>query len=103
MGAETPMKLRVLLVAALAAAPAYAWVYPEHRDIAGSAIEGLNPARRAALERLWADARKGHEARLCEKPWAGGDGNKPGSIGLAPFPAPAPRHSSPPAYSRKTG
>jgi hypothetical protein len=87
------MKLRVLLVAALAAAPAYAWVYPEHRNIAGNAIEGLTPARHSALERLWAEARKGHEDRLCEQPWAGDQGKKPGCIDFAAFPALAGDHS----------
>ena len=70
-----------------------AWVYPEHRNIAGKAIEGLDPTRKAALERLWAEARKGHEDRLCESPWAGDQGKKPGCIDLAAFPALAGDHS----------
>jgi hypothetical protein len=82
-----------VLAALLLARPGSAWIYPEHRNIAGSAIEGLDPARRAALERLWAEARKGHEDRLCEKPWAGDQGNKPGCIDLAAFPALAGDHS----------
>ena len=81
------------LAALLLAHPASAWIYPEHRNIAGNAFEGLDPARKAALERLWAEARKGHEDRLCEKPWAGDQGNKPGCIDLAAFPALAGDHS----------
>ena len=77
----------VVLVSGVLAAPAAAWVYPEHRNIAGSAIDGLDPSRKAALERLWAEARKGHEDRLCESPWAGDQGKKPGCIDFAAFPA----------------
>ncbi|HQQ75972.1 MAG TPA: hypothetical protein PLB01_01335 [Thermoanaerobaculia bacterium] len=83
----------LLLVAVSAAPPARAWIYPEHRNIAGSAFEGLDPARKAVLEKLWGEARKGHEDRLCEKPWAGDQGNKPGCIDLAAFPALAGDHS----------
>jgi hypothetical protein len=83
----------VILVSFLLALPARAWVYPEHRNIAGQAIDGLDPARKATLERLWAEARKGHEDRLCEKPWAGDQGTKPGCIDLAAFPAIAGDHS----------
>ena len=83
----------VALAAGLLAAPAEAWIYPEHRNIAGSAIEGLDPAHRATLERLWAEARKGHEDRLCESPWAGDQGKKPGCIDFAAFPAISGDHS----------
>ena len=39
--------------------------YPEHRDIAGTAIEGLSPARKAALNSLWEEARRAtRSARL---------------------------------------
>ena len=83
----------LVLAAILVAPPAAAWIYPEHRNIAGAAFEGLDPARKLALEKLWAEARKGHEDRLCEKPWAGDQGNKPGCIDLAAFPALAGDHS----------
>jgi hypothetical protein len=43
---------------------AKAWVYPEHRQIALLAIQNLNPADRALLEKLWTEARRGYEARL---------------------------------------
>ena len=44
---------------------ALAWVYPEHRDIAVLAIQGLDADRRAAFERLWQEARAGDEQRFC--------------------------------------
>ncbi len=43
------------------AGPALAWVYPEHRDIAVLAVEKLDAERRADFDRLWAEARTGHE------------------------------------------
>lgn len=45
---------------------AYAWVYPEHRDIAVAAVEKLDPERRAAFDRLWREARITQEKRLCD-------------------------------------
>jgi hypothetical protein len=41
-----------------------AWIYPEHRDIMMLAILKLDSARRAVLDRLWAQARTGHESRF---------------------------------------
>lgn len=80
----------------LAASPAHAWIYPEHRQIAGASIEGLDPERAAALRELWALARKGHEDRLCAEPFAGDQGKSPGCIDLAAFPALAGDHSCSP-------
>jgi len=44
---------------------AFAWIYPEHRDIAVLAVEGLDPERKAVFDRFWQDARAGDEQRLC--------------------------------------
>ena len=52
-------------VFAWVAGPAAAWVYPEHRDIAVLAVLSLDPERKADFDRLWANARLGHEQRLC--------------------------------------
>jgi hypothetical protein len=47
-------------------APAvFGWIYPEHRDIALIAVQGLDTERRAVFDRLWQDARTGNETRLC--------------------------------------
>jgi len=83
----------LVLAALLLALPARAWVYPEHRAITGTAVETLDPARRRALERLWGEARKGHEERLCATPWAGVQGTKPPCIDYAAWPALAGDHS----------
>ena len=80
----------VLLSIAL---PARAWIYPEHRSIAGTAIAGLSPEDRAALDALWAEARTGHEERLCDTPWAGEQGPKPSCLDWSAWPAIAGDHS----------
>jgi hypothetical protein len=72
---------------------AHAWVYPEHRDIAVLAIEGLDPERRTQFDRLWSEARTGHENRLCA---AGADvaqGVAPACLDWAAMPAIAGDHS----------
>ena len=55
------------LVACSAPDTAFAWVYPEHRDIAIAAVEKLDPERRAEFDRLWREARITHEKRLCDQ------------------------------------
>ena len=60
--------LRPLLALTLLGAlslPAYAWVYPEHRDLNILAVQRLDPERRAVFDRLWSEARAGDEQRLC--------------------------------------
>ena len=97
---------RVAVSAALAlvllsiALPARAWIYPEHRAIAGTAIEGLAPEERAVLDALWAEARKGHEERLCDTPWAGDQGEKPGCLDWSAWPAIAGEGASTMRWSR---
>ncbi|HEX8750132.1 MAG TPA: hypothetical protein VF732_03385 [Nitrospira sp.] len=44
-----------------------AWVYPEHRDIAMLAVQDLDPQHREIFDRLWSQARRNHEPRLCEQ------------------------------------
>jgi hypothetical protein len=76
-----------------AAAPAQAWVYPEHRDIAVLAVEKLDPERKAQFDRLWGEARVGNEQRMCPQ---GGDtqqGVAPACIDWAAFSAISGDHS----------
>jgi hypothetical protein len=44
-----------------------AWIYPEHQEIAFRAVQDLDAGRRALFDRIWADARKGKEERLCAR------------------------------------
>jgi hypothetical protein len=76
----------------LFAVNAGAWVYPEHRDMALLALEGLDPAQRALLEKLWAQARAGHEARLCAQ-MAYPAQARPTCLDYAAWPAIAGDHS----------
>lgn len=85
-----------LIVISMQGRETLAWIYPEHRNIAGAAVAGLKPEEKAALERLWSVARKGYENRLCESPWEGDQGHKPGCIDWAAFPAIAGDHSCSP-------
>jgi hypothetical protein len=84
-----------LLAAGLAglAGPALAWVYPEHRDIALLAVERLDPERKPLFERLWREARVGHEQRLCEHAADTKQGLAPACIDWAALPAIAGDHS----------
>jgi hypothetical protein len=71
----------------------YAWVYPEHREIALRAIQKLNPQQRAVLDRLWSAARSGHESRLSLTPLDLTSGERPSTIDYAAWPAIAADHS----------
>jgi hypothetical protein len=62
---------------------AFAWVYPEHRDIAVLSIESLDVERKALFDRLWAEARIGREKRLCEQGANTGEGVMPECIDWA--------------------
>jgi hypothetical protein len=67
----------------------YAWLYPEHRDIAVLAIQNLDPVNRTLLDSLWAEARTGYEFRLSESVID----STPDFIDYASWPAIAGDHS----------
>jgi len=77
----------------LFALSAFAWVYPEHRDITLLALQRLDPAQRARLENLWSQARAGHEARLCAQMAYTAQGAQPTCIDYAAWPAISGDHS----------
>jgi len=52
-------------IAVSASDTASAWIYPEHRDIAVLAVQGLDAERKAVFDRLWQEARAGAEQRMC--------------------------------------
>jgi hypothetical protein len=70
-----------------------AWVYPEHRDITLLALQRLDPAQRALLEKLWSQARAGHEARLCAQMAYTAQGARPTCIDYGAWPAISGDHS----------
>jgi len=81
------------LVMGCAADVARAWVYPEHREIALLAVQGLDPERKATLDRLWRDARSGGETRLCREVADGLQGLVPECIDWAALSGIAGDHS----------
>ncbi|HEY2977679.1 MAG TPA: hypothetical protein VGJ35_06895, partial [Burkholderiaceae bacterium] len=83
----------VAAVLATAAAASQAWVYPEHRDLALLAVQGLDPERKAEFDRLWREARIGNEARLCDAAADAGQGVAPSCIDWAAMTAISGDHS----------
>jgi hypothetical protein len=75
------------------AGPCFAWVYPEHRDIAVLGVQVLDAPRAAAFDKLWKEARVGHEKRLCEQPAVDDQGTAPLCLDWAALPAIAGDHS----------
>ncbi len=96
MAASRPaliVSLAALLAGGLATVPAQAWVYPEHRDILLLTVQGLDAEHRAIFDRLWHEARTGHEPRLCEQGADGAQGLDPECIDWAALAAIAGDHS----------
>ena len=73
----------ILFLVTLQVFPAFAWVFPEHRDIAVLAEHRLDPARQAQLQSLWAEAQRGHEGRLCAQIADPAQGPAPACIDFA--------------------
>ncbi len=92
-----PLAIVFLVIAQLvgwvATGPVFAWVYPEHRDISILTVQNLDPARRAVFDRLWREARRTHEQRLCEQGADVAQGLKPACIDWAALAAIAGDHS----------
>lgn len=86
----------VLGLMILGALSTVAWVYPEHRAIFLIAIGNLDADRRAVLDRLWGQARVGHEQRLTETVGDFAQGQKPSHIDYGAWPAIAGDHSCSP-------
>ncbi|MCX6246736.1 MAG: hypothetical protein NTW10_03290 [Bacteroidetes bacterium] len=86
--------LLIILMIFTVSNPCRAWVYPEHRDIMLLAIQKLDSAHRAQLDRIWAMARKGFENRLDESVADVAQGEKPAFIDYAAWPAIGGDHST---------
>jgi hypothetical protein len=80
----------------LSARVAHGWLYPEHHEITERALHELDPGRAAVFDRLWAGARSGHPARLCERTAARTDA-APSCLEWAAWPAIAGDHSCSPS------
>ena len=75
----------------------FAWIFPEHRDIAFIAIENLSPEYRSVLDQLWSEARRGYEERLTVAVIDATQGLKPTHLDYATWPAISGDHSCSPA------
>jgi hypothetical protein len=96
-GCRVPAVAALALLAFFAGVrPSPAWIYAEHRAIAAEGVRTLDPEERGALDNLWAEARSGHDARLCSDPAAGDQGLKPPCIDLAAWAAIGGDHSCSP-------
>ena len=88
-----PRRLGPIYMIVLLAITAVAWVYPEHRSIALLALQRLEPAKRSALDKLWAEGRVGHEARLCAQIADPSQGANPTCLDYAAWAAISGDHS----------
>ena len=86
---------RLSLAAMLSGAgnSAFAWVYPEHRELSLLAVAQLDPDRRVVFDQLWQQARTGDEKRLCALGADREQGLAPSCIDWAALPAVAGDHS----------
>ena len=85
--------LAILALQLLLGDLALAWIYPEHREIALIAARSLDAERKARFDRLWAEARTGHDQRLCAAPADSEQGLAPACIDWAALSAIAGDHS----------
>jgi hypothetical protein len=76
--------------------PGYAWLYPEHRDIAIRAIQRMDSSHRKMMDQLWFLARNGHESRLTLSVIDTALGLSPQQIDYASWPAISGDHSCSP-------
>ena len=91
-----PLSL-VLILFVSSAQKSFAWVYPEHRQIALLAIQNLSPEYRALLDQYWNVARTGFSKRLTESVIDTLQGVKPEQLDYASWAAIAGDHSCSPA------
>ena len=87
----TPILMAGLIV--LQTETGFAWVFPEHRDIAVLAVQRLDPEQQAMLQKLWSEARSGHETQYCAAMADPAQGTNPTCIDLAAWTAIAGDHS----------
>jgi len=73
-----------------------AWVYPEHREIMIETILKLGDERKIILNKLWQEARLGHEGRLSLYPADTSLGVNPDRLDYAAWPAISGDHSCSP-------
>jgi len=93
LGSKTRKGVLIACLIALQLVPAFAWVYPEHRDITLLAAERLDPEQRALLQKLWLEARSVDQGHLCQNVVEPAQGLNPTCIDYAAWTAIAGDHS----------
>src|SRR5215467_9353228 len=93
LAARTGKWVLIACLVALPLVPAFAWVFPEHRDITLLAVERLDPEKRALLQKLWLEARSVDKGYLCENVVDAAQGANPTCIDYAAWAAIAGDHS----------
>jgi len=86
----------ILLILLIGYTYSFAWIYPEHRDITLLAVQGLGPAYRLKLDKLWMEARCGYETRLTKTIIDSNQTVDPEQLDFASWPAIAGDHSCSP-------
>src|SRR5205085_287878 len=86
----------LLLLFILTANRTFAWVYPEHRDIAIIAIKHLSPEYRSIMDKMWSRARMGYSERLTESVINTSQTVKPTQLDFASWTAISGDHSCSP-------
>ncbi len=86
-------RLLLLICSAILTAPASAWIYPEHRNIALRAVDKLDPDQAVVFNQLWQEARRTFEDRLCSDGAEAEQGLTPDCIDWAALSAIAGDHS----------
>ena len=87
LGSKTRKGVLIACLIALQLVPAFAWVYPEHRDITLLAVERLDPEQRALLQKLWLEARSVDQGHLCQNVVEPAQGLNPTCIDYAAWTA----------------
>ena len=90
------LKSLLFLIFVLCTGNSFAWVFPEHRQIALLAIQNLNPSYRLLLDQLWAQATKGATNRLTDSVIDVGQNSHSKKIDYATWAAIAGDHSCSP-------
>ena len=83
----------IACLVALPLVPAFAWVYPEHRDITLLAVQRLDPEQRELLHKLWLEARSVNQGHLCPNVVEPAQGLNPTCLDYAAWTAIAGDHS----------
>src|SRR5579862_4762402 len=102
MRSKLAYNILACLVLVLSSTPIYAWVYPEHRQIALLAIQKLSPEYRSVLDKIWAEATRSYSNRLTTSVIDPDQSTKPAKLDYAAWAAISGDHSCSPQIMLNT-